>query len=70
MIKFGHLFLGRTRFLADYGVLFLCHTKRDETLTEAQILQELNVQVMNGGKYQGATGRERLIRTRLIRSST
>ena len=55
MIIFAHLFSGRTRFLAEYGVLFLCHTKRDETLTEAQILKQLNVQVMPGGKDQGAT---------------
>ena len=55
MFIFAHLFLGRTRFLAEYGVLFLCHTKRDETLTEAQILKQLNVQVMPGGKDQGAT---------------
>ena len=45
------LFLaGRVKFLAEYGVLFLCRTKRDETLTEAQILRELNVQVMTAGK--------------------
>ena len=55
MIIFAHSFSGRTRFLTEYGLLFICHTKTDETLTEPQIIKQLNVQVMPGGKDQGAT---------------